>query len=280
MPGVEPGADLDRSELPATWGGVLDYIRPEPARALLMRLAIVSDIHGNLTALEAVAADIARRGVDRVVHGGDLVLIGARPAEVFDRVAELGWPGIVGNTDELLWRPEELQMQLEVAPKLEPLLRMLFGQYAPATAELLGRARLDALGALPASYPADGLCLIHASPGNLWRAPMPSASDDELGHTYRGLESPAAVYGHIHRPFVRSINELTVANSGSVGLPWDGDPRAGYLLMDDGEFELIRVEYDIELEVRALHASGYPDSGRIAAMLRSGLFVPVGERQV
>jgi len=69
-----------------------------------MRLASLSDIHGNLTALEAVVADISRRGVDHVAHGGDLALVGCQPAEVIDRVRELGWPGIVGNTDELLWR--------------------------------------------------------------------------------------------------------------------------------------------------------------------------------
>jgi putative phosphoesterase len=241
-----------------------------------MRLAIVSDIHGNLTALEAVAADIARRGVDRVVHGGDLVLIGARPAEVFDRVGELGWEGIVGNTDELLWRPEELQTQLEAAPKLGALLRMLFEQYAPATAELLGQARLDALAELPATCRIGKVCLVHASPGNLWRAPMPSASDDDLVSTYRGLGSAAVVYGHVHWPFVRNLSELTVANAGSVGIPWDGDPRASYLFIDDGEPDLIRVEYDIEAEVKALQASGYPDSARIAAMLRSGRFTPVG----
>ncbi|MEA2395350.1 MAG: hypothetical protein QOJ82_3241, partial [Solirubrobacteraceae bacterium] len=104
----------------------------------VQRLAIVSDVHGNLTALEAVAADVARRGVDRVVHGGDLVLIGARPAEVLDRIGELGWPGIVGNTDELLWRPGDLPERIEAAPKLEPLLRMLYETYAPETAERLG----------------------------------------------------------------------------------------------------------------------------------------------
>jgi putative phosphoesterase len=76
-----------------------------------VRLAIVSDIHGNLTALDAVIADIEHRGVDRVVHGGDLALVGCQPVEVIDRVRELGWPGIVGNTDELLWRPEELAAQ-------------------------------------------------------------------------------------------------------------------------------------------------------------------------
>src|SRR3989442_1186017 len=98
-----------------------------------MRLAIVSDIHGNLTALDAVVADIERRGVDRVIHGGDLALAGSQPAEVIDRVRELGWDGIVGNTDELLWRPQERVVQERNAPKLRNLLRVLFEEYAPGT---------------------------------------------------------------------------------------------------------------------------------------------------
>jgi 3',5'-cyclic AMP phosphodiesterase CpdA len=95
-----------------------------------MRLAIVSDIHGNLTALEAVIADIERRAVDRVIHGGDLAAGGCRAAEVVDLVRQLGWPGIVGNTDELLWRPEEREVQVRNAPKLSALLRLLFDEYA------------------------------------------------------------------------------------------------------------------------------------------------------
>src|SRR5437763_6228665 len=101
-----------------------------------MRLAIVSDIHGILTALEAVIEDIERLGVDRVIHGGDLALSGAQPAEVIDRVRELGYAGVVGNTDELLWRPEEHAAQRRNAPKLRDLLRVLFEQHAPATREL------------------------------------------------------------------------------------------------------------------------------------------------
>lgn len=65
-----------------------------------MRLAVVTDVHGNLTALETIVADIRRRAVDRVVHGGDLALMGRRPAEVIDRICELGWQGVLGNTDE------------------------------------------------------------------------------------------------------------------------------------------------------------------------------------
>ena len=160
-----------------------------------MKLAIVSDIHGNLTALDAVVDDIAARGVDEVIHGGDLALAGAQGAEVVDRIRELGWDGIVGNVDE-------------------------------------------------------------------------------LRETYGTPGAPLVVYGHIHRPFVRA----TVANSGSVGSPFDGDPRATYLLVADGRAEVVRVEYDVEREADLVLRSGYPDAERIAEMRRSGRFVGVRRR--
>jgi putative phosphoesterase len=240
-----------------------------------MRLAVVSDLHGNLTALDDVAADIAERGVDRVVHGGDVALMGGRPAEVIDRLAELGWPGIVGNTDELLWQPGQFALQLRVAPKLEPLLRMLFEKYAPATLQRIGEARLDTLRTLPETRSVANVGLVHASPGDLWRAPMPDASDEELEVTYGHAGPEIVVYGHIHRPFVRQVGALTVANAGSVGLSFDGDPRASYLLTEDHRAKVIRVEYAVEAEVAALRATGYPDSDRIAQMLRTGRFEPV-----
>lgn len=240
-----------------------------------MRLAVVSDIHGNLTALEAVIADIQRQGVTQVVNGGDVALIGARPAEVIDRLGELGWQGLVGNTDELLWRPDQYARQLESAPKLEPVLRMLFKTYAPATVELIGEQRLDLLRELPTNLTFDEVRFVHASPGDLWRAPMPDASDQELVDCYGGLGATVVLYGHIHRPFVRRVGDMVVANAGSVGLSFDGDPRASYLLVEDGQVEVVRVDYTVDDEVAALRASGYPDPDRIAEMLRTGRFVPV-----
>jgi putative phosphoesterase len=238
-------------------------------------LAIVSDIHGNLTALDAVIADIERRKVDRVLQGGDLALAGCQPAEVIDRVRELEWPGIVGNTDELLWRPEECAEQERNAPKLRDLLRVLFEDYAPATRELIGDDRINWLRRLPAEHREDGVILLHASPGDLWRAPLPDAEDTELVATYESCEAETVVYGHIHRPYVRNLGPFTVANSGSVGSPFDGDPRASYLLVDGSEVEVIRVEYDIDREISLLLGSGYPDAERIAETRRSGRFIPV-----
>jgi putative phosphoesterase len=241
-----------------------------------MRLAIVSDIHGNLTALEAVIADIDRRGADRVLQGGDLALAGCQPAEVIDRARELDWAGVVGNTDELLWRPEERGVQERNAPKLRDLLRVLFEDYAPATRELIGEERIDWLRGLPAECREGDLVLLHASPGDLWRAPLPDAEDSALVATYEPCEAETVVYGHIHRPYVRTVGALTVANSGSVGSPFDGNPGASYLLVDGGEVQIIRVEYNIEREVSLLLRSGYPDARRLAETRRSGRFIPVG----
>ncbi len=242
-----------------------------------MRIAILSDVHGNLTALDAVIADIQRMAPDHVLHGGDLVLMGAQPAHVIDRIRELGWSGVVGNTDELLWRPDEQARQEGLAPKLKEHLRLMFQDYAPATRELLGEERVSWLMGLPREERMDDLAVIHAAPGDLWRAPMPTAEDRDLSLTYGPLAAKAAVYGHIHRPFVRSVNAMTVANCGSVGMPWDGDPRASYLLIDDGTPRLIRVAYDIEREAATMARSRYPDAARLTEMRRRGAFVrPVG----
>ena len=170
-----------------------------------MRVAIVSDVHGNLTAFDAVLADIQRRAPDLVLHGGDLALMGAQPAEVIDRVRELGWPGVVGNTDEVLWRPQEQRRQEELAPKLAPLLSLIFQEYAPATLELLGEERVAWLRGLPAQQRLEDLVLVHAAPEDLWRAPLPDAEDGELSAVYGPLDAATAVYGHIHRPYTRAL---------------------------------------------------------------------------
>ena len=218
-------------------------------------------------------ADLEREQPGVVLHGGDLALSGPRPAEVVDRVRELGWPGVVGNTDELLWRPEEHEIQLAKAPKLAPLLRLLFEDYAPATRELLGDERIEWLRALPTELRFEDVLLVHASPGDLWRAPMPDATDAELAETYGGRDAAVAVYCHIHRPFIRQLPDLLVANSGSAGMVFDGDPRASYLLVADGAAEVRRVEYDVEREAADLARVGYPDAKRLSEMRRLGKFI-------
>jgi putative phosphoesterase len=243
-----------------------------------MRLAVLSDIHGNLTALEAVLADLKTIGADLVIHGGDLVANGARPAQAVDIIRELGWPGVCGNTDEMLWRSELLAELERKAPSKHGLRRVLFNDIAPATRELLGNERVAWLRSLPTQWSGHGVTVVHASPDNLWRAPLADASDGELLTAYGRLRATVVIYGHIHRPFIRRLEKFTVANSGSVGLPYDGDPRASYALVENGAVTIRRIEYDVDREIQELRANRYPRAEWLASILRAGCTVHLSDQ--
>jgi predicted phosphodiesterase len=234
-----------------------------------MRTAIVSDIHGNRTAFEAVLADLRRTSPDLVLHGGDLADSGSSPAEIVDRIRELGWQGVVGNTDEMLFMPESLKAFADQSPKLQ-LMFTAIEEMAAATREALGEERLAWLRRLPRVQAHGPMALVHASPESPWRAPAPEASDAELHSIYQALGKPIAIYGHIHRPYIRSVAGITIANTGSVSLSYDGDPRAAYLLLEESKVEIRRVEYDVNRELKALAVSGLPHSDWIARILNSG----------
>jgi putative phosphoesterase len=230
-----------------------------------MRIAIVSDVHGNRTALDAVIADLRETSPDLILHGGDLPHGGARPAEIVDQIRDLGWPGVLGNTDEMLFRPESLTEFMKESP-----LRAVIEEMAAVTREALGEERLGWLRELPFKRFHDSMALVHASPESCWRAPMPEAGDAGLESVYSPLGRPVVVYGHIHRSFVRTLSSLTVVNTGSVSLSYDGDPRAAYLLLDESKPTIRRVVYDVDRELKALANCGLPHSDWVAKMLKSG----------
>jgi predicted phosphodiesterase len=234
-----------------------------------MRVAIVSDIHGNRRAFEAVLADLSRTSPDLVLHGGDLAHGGASAVEIVDWVRDLGWRGVRGNVDEMMARPESLEMfaNQSSAPKS---LWAAIREMAEAARSLLGAERIAWLGELPLIHYDSPLALVHASRDDTWRSPGHEASDIELEETYKELAQPMVVYAHIHHPFIRTIHGMTVCNTGSVGLSYDGDHRAAYLLLDDGKPTIRRVEYDVEAEIDALSRCGLPHGDWIAKMLRSG----------
>jgi putative phosphoesterase len=244
-----------------------------------MRIAIISDIHGNLTALDAVLADLRRQKPDLILHGGDIPYGGSNPCEVIDCLVHEGWPGVFGNTDEMLWNAQARAGLEASAPKLKPLFRVLFDECGPATLAMIGESRLSWLRQLPLELRHGSLALMHAGPGNPWRAPMDTADDIELENTYKDLQSAMVVYCHIHRPFIRQVGTMTVCNTGSVGSPYDGDPRASYLLITDDNPEIRRVEYDVEKEVGRLLASDYPYKEWLAAMRRGARYIPPPEER-
>jgi putative phosphoesterase len=232
-----------------------------------VKLAIVSDVHGNLAALEALVGDLSAVKPDQVVHGGDLVLNGPHPAECLDLVRQQGWVGIVGNTDQALWTlPDTLS---------ENAVR-IFGMMAAATTSMLGPERIAWLRELPLEWrDGDRVALVHAVPGDTWKIVQPEAGDTEVREVYGPLGAKLAVYCHIHRPYVRRVGDFILANSGSVGMPFDGDARSSYLLIEDGQPTIRRVAYDIERHITDVERSGYPTSRWLVERARTATAVPL-----
>ncbi|MGB9119578.1 MAG: hypothetical protein WCE73_03070, partial [Candidatus Angelobacter sp.] len=94
---------------------------------------------------------------------------------MIDCIVHEGWKGVLGNTDEMLWDSSARAALEAAAPKLKPLFKVLFDASGPATRKMIGESRLEWLRALPAEFRHENLALMHASPGNLWRAPMDTA---------------------------------------------------------------------------------------------------------
>ena len=233
-----------------------------------MRIAVVSDIHDNLTALEAVLADLRTTSPDVILLGGDIVGGGSSPASVVDCIRDLRWTGVFGNSDEAITRRESLEAfaRDSAAPaSMWDAVR----EMSAFTRDALGQERLTWLDQLPRAVFHPPAALVHASPASAWRSPLATATDEELESTYSPLAQPVAIYGHIHQPFVRHIGGLTVINTGSVSQSFDGDRRAAYLLLDDGVPHIRRIEYDIEREIAAIVASGIPYGDWLARTLRA-----------
>lgn len=226
-----------------------------------MRLAIVSDIHGNLVALEAVLADLDHVRPDAVVLGGDLALGGPHPVEVVDRLRALRWPSVLGNTDEALDEsrlPESARNGFVAKP-------------AARTREMLGPERVAWLTGLPLRWDGENVAVVHATPADRWSIVAHDAADERLREVYAPLDAATAVYGHIHHAFARDVGGLTVVNSGSVSLSLDGDVRACYAVIEDGRVEHRRVEYDVDRVAAEFAAIDYPNGETYAKWLRAGV---------
>lgn len=236
-----------------------------------MRVAVVSDIHGNRRALQGVLADLKQVAPDLILHGGDLVFGGTHPGEVIDEIRSLGWHGVLGNTDELLWTEEQLTEMTTAHPKLTPLLGRLRELIAPMRAQI-DEEQMRWLKMLPATHLGDGFAVVHASPKNLWRAPMANATDGEIQKTYAELRVPVVIYGHIHVSYVRQLRGMVVANTGSVSQSYDGDRRAAYAVIDGRNVSIRRVEYDVESEAKELLHSDLPHAEWLSRILLAGRY--------
>ena len=244
-----------------------------------MRIALLSDIHGNLVALDAVLDDMRRHGpFDQIVVAGDLVWSGPWPAEVIDRVRGLGAVAIQGNTDAFFLRGAgETPMG-----KSEDR----FASHLAWMIERLGQERVDYLINLPFSYrvsPAAGrdLLVVHANPIDLTQPMPPHLSGDDLDElllTEDGREPDwqALAFGHIHVPYTRQWRDRLLIDVASAGLPMDGDQRAAYAILTwDGQAwcaEHHRVYYAVPVVAHEMRTSGMPRGKHFAERLMAASY--------
>jgi predicted phosphodiesterase len=217
----------------------------------IVRIAVLADVHGNLPALRAVLRDLDRESADAIVVAGDVVggpfvaqsleLLAARPETVH-------W--IAGNSER------EAVAVYDGGPAADDPA----GRAAAWSAAALDRRWRDALAAWPIALVLDGVAFCHGSPRRddemLTRA-TPDAVVDEV---LTGVGEALVVGGHTHQQFIRGVGtERTVANAGSVGLPYEGRPGAFWMVIEDGRPAIRETAYDITASVAELRSSGYPE---------------------
>lgn len=231
-----------------------------------MRIAVLSDIHGNLLGLDACLADLeSQGGADAIAIAGDLCLDGPKPKKVLQRLEEIGAACIRGNTDRYLSEdtPGEKFEPAEIA------------QIAWTRREV-GERWLSWLRELPFALRMgeddNQLLIVHASPKSDDEHIWPDAEAAHLQNLIGDERATAIAFGHLHLPYARLWRGKLLVNVASAGLPKDGDPRAGYAIFSerDGGWEIKhrRVPFNIKRVATQLADCGIPESAELIATLR------------
>jgi predicted phosphodiesterase len=233
-----------------------------------VRIAIVSDIHGNFAALQAVAADLDHQPVDEVLVGGDLVQGGRQPAEVLEFIRERRWPAVLGNADQFLLR------FFEGPPPLhDPFVAS--GRWAAARLQPAHVAYLRGLPDLIRRRDPSGVrfALVHATPWSMTDVVLPDAPEDVVHRMLRAAHADVLAYGHIHTAYQRQVDGGLLFSVGGVGGSNDQDPRPAYSIVSLGapvSVEVRRVAYDVEAEIAALERDAFPMGPEKAESMHRG----------
>lgn len=231
-----------------------------------MKLALLSDIHGNAAALEAVLSDLSRESVDQIICLGDVVSAGPQPREVLRRLVELGIPLAMGNTDYRVLHPissDGLDDHLRMLVEIEAWLR----QQVPAD-ELAHLG--NALQTLSVQLDDDSrLLCCHGSPRNLSERLVAELTDDELGQVLADQSFDLLAAGHTHLRLLREYQGRLLINPGTVGAPTGRGPIADYALLEvtanGAQVSFRAVAYDIQPAIDQALSSGMPHAAWWAA---------------
>ncbi|GAB3059627.1 metallophosphoesterase family protein [Virgibacillus ainsalahensis] len=235
-----------------------------------MRLAFISDIHGNATALEAVLKDIEQQKVDKIFVLGDLCYRGLEPQRSLDLIKSLDTDVIKGNADE--WAVRGVQ-QGEVPENA----RAMMNQEQEWIFSKLDKESIDYLKNLPTElnleYNNTRIHAFHATPNSLFKVVQPSDPDEILREKLMQKEKDIFIYAHIHKPSIRYMDGKCLINTGSVGLPFDGLPHASYAFIEINEeaveTSIRRVQYDVDHVISQFETSDYPNKEKLINMLES-----------
>jgi predicted phosphodiesterase len=246
------------------------------------RIALISDVHANLPALEAVLARIAAEpGVTATYHLGDLVGYAPWPNEAVALLRETGVPGIAGNYDSTVAAGYKHCGCKYEDPRQEELSHLSYAwtlkAVSPDTKRFLGALpfRLD-VRPFGGHAPGPTLMLVHGTPVMntvYWTEDRPDSFCLKMAELAGAKAGDVVAFGHTHKPWHRSVDGVHFVNTGSVGRPKDGDWRAGYVILDfqsaaQVEVRFQRVEYDVERTAGAIEPSCLP--GDFADYLRTG----------
>lgn len=208
-----------------------------------MRVAVLSDVHGNAVALEAVLAELEHERPDLIIFGGDLTW-GPQPEETFDLTRSLGARFVRGNADRAILEKRsetdrEKWMQAQHSPEMHEFL---------AGSEDHVVVEVDELGPVRFS---------HGSPRSDEECVTPETPEERVREFSAGVEERVIVTAHVHIQFDREVAGIRSVNAGSVGLPYEGKPGAYWALLGPG-VELRRTEYDLDEAVARYRASSVP----------------------
>lgn len=246
-----------------------------------MRIVLFSDVHANLPALERVLADIADQAPDGLFHLGDLVGYAPWPNEVVALLRERGIEGVSGNYDSTVASAYKHCGCKYEDPRQEELSHLSYAW----TLEHTSAESKRWLGTLPFRLdfrPYGGhqsgprLIMLHGNPvlnTVYWTEDRPDAFSLQMAAQAGAKPGDVIAFGHTHKPWHKVIDGIHFVNTGSVGRPKDGDPRAGYVRLDfsDGggvDVQFVRIEYDVERTCAAIEASTLPND--FADYLRTG----------
>jgi putative phosphoesterase len=225
-----------------------------------MRIAIFSDVHANLPALEATLADIEAAEVDGRYALGDLVGYAPWPNEVLERLAAEGFPIVMGNYDDGTGFERDECGCAYTKPDEKLLGDEGFAWTKEHTSDT-NKAWLRTLHP-EIRFEADGkrYLLVHGSPRRINEYLYEDKPDETFARIAEGANADVIVCGHTHKPYDKTVAGTRFINVGSAGKPKDGDARACWALVDttSGSVEFRRVTYDVEAAAAAVEASALP----------------------